>query len=181
MEAFERLLNYSQFPTASDENSNSCPSTQSQLIFGKYLAHEMNGLGMSNVIQDENGYVYGMIKSNIDYVVPTVGFISHMDVVHEVDYTNIKPQIIKNYNGNDIVLNEQLNIVMKISDYPVLKNYIGNDLIACNQEIKQGELDCLEAYIRMLRSNIDIINGKIKHALLLEIYTNDGIGTVIEK
>ena len=90
MKAYERLLKYVQYPTGSDENSETCPSTPEQLVLGAALCDEMRGLGISNVEMDENGYVYGEIPASEGCEsAPAIGFISHMDVVDEVPFTNI--------------------------------------------------------------------------------------------
>ena len=113
MKAYERLLGYTRYPTASDENSETCPSTPSQLVLAKDLVEEMKGLGMADAHMDANGYVYGTIPANIpDWKGITIGFIAHMDVVDVVPFADIKPRLVKNYDGGTIVLNEEKQITM---------------------------------------------------------------------
>jgi tripeptide aminopeptidase len=130
MRAYERLINYTRYETGSDSSSDTCPSTSKQLDFGKALVEEMKQLGIADAQMDEHGYIYGTIEANIDHWLGTViGFISHMDVVSEVPFTNIKPRLVKNYDGKDIVLNNEKNIILSTKEFETLKVYTGCDLI----------------------------------------------------
>ena len=130
MRAYERLIRYAAYPTASDENCPDCPSTSAQLTFARALADEMRSLGIADANVDENGYVFGTIPANIpDWHGITIGFIAHMDVVDEVPFENIRPRVITCYDGDEIVLNEALGIVMSPADYPSLKNKVGKTLV----------------------------------------------------
>ena len=130
MRAYERLIKYTQFETGSVSENNNCPSSPEQLVFGEALAKEMKEIGVEEVVIDKNGYVYGTIKSNIDDWKGTViGFLAHMVVVRDVPFTNIKTKIVKNYDGKDIVLNQEKNIILSSKDYDSLNNYIGCDLV----------------------------------------------------
>lgn len=121
MRAYERLLRYVSFDTASDSSSETCPSTENQLVFGRALVEEMNALGLQNVRMDENGYVYGTIPATIsDYRGPVLGFIAHMDVVNDVPSADIRPRIVENYDGGDILLNAEQNIVLSSAEFPEL-------------------------------------------------------------
>ena len=111
MKAYERLIRYSTFPTASDADSPTCPSTPGQLVFAQALVQEMKDMGIQDAMVDENGYVYGTIPGNVEKA-PTIGFIAHMDVVGDVPCENVETHIHKNYDGGDIVLNEELGIVI---------------------------------------------------------------------
>ncbi len=128
MKAHERLMNYITFPTASDDSSPTCPSTSAQLDFARALVREMKDIGIADAAVDGNGYVYGTIPGNVENA-PAIGFIAHMDVVRDVPFENIKARIHENYDGGDIVLNEEQGIVMRPGDFPELKNYIGCDLV----------------------------------------------------
>lgn len=130
MRAYERLLRYVTYDTASDGNSPTCPSTEKQKLLGAALVEEMRALGLENARMDENGYVYGTIPGNIpDYQGKVLGFIAHMDVVDDVPTANIRPRIVENYDGGDIVLNEEQGIVLSPADYPELLSKRGRDLI----------------------------------------------------
>lgn len=130
MTVLERFLNYVVVETTSDPYSKSTPSTQSQLDFGHTLMEEMKELGLTDVTQDEYGYVFGTIPSTIpDYKGKILGLISHMDTAPAASGANIKPRIIENYDGTDIILNSEKKIVMKPDDFPSLKEYVGQDLV----------------------------------------------------
>lgn len=170
MRAYERLLHYTTYPTASDETKETCPSTPSQTEFAYALSEEMKELGIEKVTVDENSYVYGAIPANIpDWKGITIGFIAHMDVVDVVPYENIKPAIIKNYDGKDILLNRELNIVMSVEDYPELKNYEGQDLIVTDgttllgADDKAGIADIL-TMAEYLKDHPEVKHGDIKIA-----------------
>lgn len=130
MRAYERLLNYTKFAAASDSSGQSCPSTPEQLVFGKALVEEMLAMGIQDANMDENGYVFGTLESNIEnWDGPVIGFIAHMDVVRDVPFTDIKPRLVEKYDGGNIVLNAEQNIVLSPQEYDSLKAYIGHDLI----------------------------------------------------
>lgn len=130
MRAYERLLKYTKYPAASDSSSQSFPSSPEQLTFGKALVEEMLAIGIEDAHMDENGYVFGTIESNIEnWDGSVIGFIAHMDVVRDVPYTDIKPRIVENYDGGDIVLNSEENIVLSPMEYETLQTYRGHDLI----------------------------------------------------
>lgn len=126
----ERFLKYIAVDTTSDPSSDTFPSTKSQLDFAAALREEMENLGLENVSIDQYGYVFGTIPSTIkDYSGKILGFISHMDTSCAESGKNIRPRIIKNYDGKDIVLNEEKNIIMSPRDFSNLAQYQGQDLI----------------------------------------------------
>lgn len=130
MTVLERFLNYVVVETTSDPYSERFPSTESQLAFGHILMEEMKELGLTDVTQDKYGYVFGTIPSTIpDYKGKILGLIAHMDTAPAASGKNVKPRIIKNYDGTDIVLNAEKKIAMKPEDFPSLKQYIGQDLV----------------------------------------------------
>ena len=167
MKAYERLLKYVTYPTVSDENSETCPSTKPQLTLGADLVKEMEEIGIKDVSMDKNGYVFGTIPSNIDKKVPVIGFIAHMDVASDAPSENIKPNIIKNYDGKDIVLNKENNLVMKVSEFESLKDYVGMDLITTDgttllgADDKAGIANIL-TFAERLCSDSSIKHGEIK-------------------
>ena len=126
--AYERLIEYASVYSPSDENFPVCPSTPCQTEFGKLLVKEMLDLGISDARIDEHGYVYGSIPANTPSKV-SVGFIAHMDVISDVPSADPKLRIIKNYDGGDILLNEEKNIVLSPSEFSSLKTYVGKDLL----------------------------------------------------
>lgn len=130
MTVLERFLNYVMVETTSDPYSESFPSTKSQLDFGHTLMEEMKELGLTDVAQDEYGYVFGTIPSTIpDYKGKVLGLIAHMDTAPAASGKNVKPRMIKNYDGTEIVLNAEKKIVMTPEDFPSLKEYVGQDLV----------------------------------------------------
>lgn len=123
-------MNYVVIETTSDPYAESFPSTKSQLDFGHTLMEEMKELGLTDVTQDEYGYVFGTIPSTVpDYKGKILGLIAHMDTAPAASGKNIKPRVIKNYDGAEIVLNAEKKIVMKPEDFPSLKQYVGQDLV----------------------------------------------------
>ncbi|MCQ2415352.1 MAG: peptidase T [Lachnospiraceae bacterium] len=142
MNVTERFLQYVSFPTQSDETSDTCPSTACQLALGQYLRDELASLGAKDVCLDENGYVYATIPASKGYEnAPKVMFCSHMDTAEEAGGENIRPRIIKNYDGSDIVLNEEYGIVSAVKDLPKLLDHVGEDLIVTDGTTLLGA-DC---------------------------------------
>ena len=129
MKAHERLLAYTAYPTGSDPNCETIPSSPAEWDFARDLQKEMEQLGLTNVTLDEHCYLMGEIPGNIDnYQGPVLGLIAHMDVSCEAPFENIKPQII-HYEGGDVIQNEEKDLRIKVSDFPFLENYIGCDII----------------------------------------------------
>ena len=141
MNIVERFLKYVSFTTTSDENTGLTPSTPGQMIFAQSLQNELKNIGLSDVTIDENGYVMATLPSNSEKELPTIGFIAHMDTSPEMTAKHITPNIIKNYNGENIVLNAEDNINLSPKDFPELKNYIGQDLIVTNGKTLLGADD----------------------------------------
>ncbi|MFA7412459.1 MAG: peptidase T, partial [Tissierellaceae bacterium] len=125
----DRFLKYVSYDTCSDESSTSVPSTPGQMEFAKFLAEELEAIGLSNVTLDHNGYIMATLPANTDLSVPTIGFIAHMDTSPDMSGKNVNPRIVSNYDGQDIILNPDLDILMEVKDFPELKDYIGKDLI----------------------------------------------------
>ena len=130
MNVKERFLKYISVDTTSDPSSTTFPSTKSQLDFAASLVKEMKEMGLIDVSCDENGYVFGTIPATIEnYQGPVLGFISHMDTAPASSGANICPRIIENYDGKEIVLNQEKNILMSPAEFENLKKYQGQDLI----------------------------------------------------
>ena len=124
----ERFLKYVSFCTTSDEETNMTPSTPGQMEFAKYLAAELKEIGMQEVTLDENGYVMATLPANVEGK-PTIGFIAHMDTAPDASGKNVKARIVENYDGQDIVLNAEKNIVFEVAKYPEILDYKGQDII----------------------------------------------------
>lgn len=143
MRAFERLLKYVTFDTTSDENAAEgiCPSTENQKVLALALVEEMKQLGIDDAHMDANGYVYGTLAANCDAQVPAFGLIAHMDTSSSASGKNIKTQIIQNYDGGDILLNKELNIIMSPQKFESLADYKGKDLIVTDGTTLLGSDD----------------------------------------
>ena len=164
----ERFINYVKFETRSDEKSENIPSTISQLEFANVLKKELEELGMENVFINDACFVNATLPSNTNKNVPTVGFIAHMDTA-DFNAKNVNPKILENYDGTDIVLNEELGITMYVEEFPNLKQYIGKTLITTDGKTllgaddKAGIAEIMEA-MKYLIEHPEIKHGTVKVA-----------------
>lgn len=162
-----RFINYVKIETTSDESSTSVPSTKGQLEFGKKLVEELISIGLEDVTIDENGYIMATLSSNIEKEVPTIGFIAHMDTSPDMSGKDVKPNIIENYTGGDIILNKDKNIILSPTDFPELNNHIGQNLIVTDgttllgADNKAGIAEIVTA-MEYLIQNPNIPHGTIK-------------------
>ncbi|WGS65693.1 peptidase T [Marinitoga aeolica] len=168
----ERFIEYTKFYTTSNEESKACPSTPEQLILAKYLKAELANIGMKDVELDENGYVYATLPSNIDKEVPTIGFIAHMDTAPALTGKDVKAKIVK-YDGGDIVLNKEKNIVLSPKEFPTLNNYIGQEIIVTDGNTLLGADD--KAGIAEIITAIEYLieHPEIKHGTIKVGFTPD--------
>ncbi|RLD53802.1 MAG: peptidase T [Bacteroidetes bacterium] len=163
----DRFVKYVKIDTQSDENSKFCPSTNKQLNLANKLVEELKNIGLQDVCLDENGYVTASLPANIDKKVPTIGFIAHMDTSPDMAGTDVNPQIVENYDGEDIVLNNEKNIILSPKDFPKLKNYVGQTLITTDgntllgADDKAGIAEIITA-VEFLVNNPDIKHGTVK-------------------
>lgn len=167
MKAYERLIKYSTFATASDENCENCPSTPSQLEFAAYLEAELKALGLSEVELDENGYLFATLPASEGCEnAPIIGFIAHMDVSPDVSDKNVKARTVK-YEGGDILLNEKEGIYMRADDFPSLSEDIGKTLIVTDgttllgADDKAGIAEIITA-CELFLSDKNLKHGKIR-------------------
>lgn len=169
MDLIERFLNYVSFDTQSSETGTTTPSTQKQLVFAEYLKKELNSLDFDDVYLDNNGYLYATLPANTDKKTPTVGFISHYDTSPDCSGANIKPRIVKNYDGNDITLCEQDGIKLSPAVFPELLAHKGEDLIVTDghtllgADDKAGIAEIVQAMI-YLKEHPEIKHGNIRVA-----------------
>ncbi len=167
MDLTERFLNYTKFDTQSSEDSSSVPSNPKQMVFAEYLKKELESEGLQDVELDEKGYIYATLPSNIKEKVPTIGFISHYDTSPDCSGADIKPQIVRNYNGGEILLSE--GIVSSPKKFPELMRHIGEDLIVTDghtllgADDKAGIAEIVQAMC-FLRDNKNIPHGDIRIA-----------------
>ena len=161
-----RFIKYAKVYTTSDEDSTTTPSTQRQKNLDKILVEDLKEIGIDNAYMDDNSYVYGFVPANTDKICNTIGFIAHMDTAPAASGENVKPQIHKNYNGEDIILNKEKNIVLSIKEFPYLKDQIGKTLITTDgttllgADDKAGIAEIIEA-IKYIIENKEIEHGPI--------------------
>ena len=171
MRAYERFLKYVSYPTMSNEESGTHPSSAKQLVLAKELALELEALGLVNVELDEWGYVYAELPANTDTVCNNIGFIAHMDTSNEASDENIKPKLVK-YEGGDILLNSEKNIWLKVSDYPYVENHKGETLIVTDGTTLLGADD--KAGIAEIMTALEIlVNEKVPHGKISVAFTPD--------
>ena len=167
MDITERFLNYTKFDTQSSEDSESVPSTSKQLLFAEYLKKELEHEDLDDVEMDEKGYLYATLKSNIKGHVPTIGFISHYDTSPDCSGADIKAQIVRQYDGSDILLSE--GITMSTKKFPELLQHTGEDLIVTDgttllgADDKAGIAEIVQAMV-YLQQHKEIKHGKIRIA-----------------
>lgn len=163
----DRFLEYVKYDTQSSMDTGTTPSSPGQRLLGEALAKELEQIGMKDVSIDANGYVMAVLPSNLDYEVPKIGFIAHMDTALDASGKDVNPQIVSNYDGGDIVLKNGL--VLSPKEYPVLQNYIGNDIITTDgntllgADNKAGIAEIISA-VEHLINHPEIKHGDIKIA-----------------
>ena len=170
MNVTERFLQYVKYDTQSDELTNLTPSTPGQMKFAHVLENELRELGLSEITLDENGYLMATLPGNItDRNVPTVGFIAHLDTSPDMSGHHVNPSIVENYDGKDIILSAEDNIVLSPSEFPELLHYIGQDLIVTDghtllgADDKAGIAEIITA-VDYLKNHPEIKHGKIRIA-----------------
>ncbi len=168
-ELINRLISYAKVDTQSNASSETCPSTPGQLTLGRMLVEELNKIGLVDVTMDDNGYVMATLPSNSDKHIPTIGFLAHLDTATDFTGKNVNPQLVENYDGNDIVLNESLNVVLSPSHSPELSKYIGHTLMTTDgttllgADNKAGIAEIMTA-MEYLVQHPEIKHGKIRVA-----------------
>ncbi len=169
MTLVERFFDYISYDTQSDEETNMTPSTPGQMVFVKHLKEELEKMGLEEITLDDNGYLMATLPSNTDKTVPAVGFIAHVDTAPDMSGKHVNPRIVKDYDGNDIVLNQEQGIVLSPADFPELKDYIGQDLIVTDgttllgADDKAGIAEIVTA-VAYLQAHPEIKHGKIRIA-----------------
>jgi len=162
-----RFISYVKIDTQSDESSDTCPSTAKQWTLLNQLKQELLDLGMTDVTLDDNGYLFATLKGNTTGDVPTVGFLAHVDTATDFTGTNVNPQLHEDYNGDDIVLNADKQIIMETKQYPQLSNYLGHTLITTDgttllgADNKAGVAEIMTAMAYLIQ-HPDILHGDIR-------------------
>lgn len=141
MTVIERFLKYVTFDTQSDESTGVTPSTPKQMVFAQYLKTELEELGLKDISLDENGYLFATLPSNVNHEVPVVGFIAHVDTSPDMSGENVKPRIVEKYDGKDIPLCAEENIILSPANFPELLDHVGEDLIVTDGHTLLGADD----------------------------------------
>lgn len=169
IELIDRFISYVVIDTQSNDESNTCPSTPGQLTLANKLVDELKSIGLEDISIDENGYVMATLPANTDKEVPTIGFLAHLDTATDFTGNGVNPLLHENYDGNDIVLNEDRHIVLSPKDFPNLKNYIGHHLITTDgttllgADNKAGIAEIMTAMAYLVQ-HPEIKHGKIRVA-----------------
>jgi tripeptide aminopeptidase len=178
----ERFLRYVVIDTQSDPASPTCPSTEKQKHLGRLLAAELQAMGLSDAHLDDHGYVYATIPANTDKPVPVVCFCSHMDTSPDCSGKDVKPQIVRNYRGGDIVLPGDPLQIIRAAEHPALKDQIGSDIVTSDgttllgADNKAGLAEIMDA------THFLINNPHIKHGAIKILFTPDEeIGRGVDK
>ncbi len=164
--AAERFLHYVSFDTQSKDDEEQVPSTEKQRVLAEVLKRELEEMGASDVRMSENGYVYAVLPATTDKPVKALGFISHMDTAPAMSGTDVRPRIVENYGGGDIVLNEEKQIIMRVKDFPGMADCVGKDLIVTDgttllgADDKAGVAEIMEM-AEFFLSHPEIPHGKI--------------------
>ena len=167
MTLVDRFLKYVSFDTQSDESTGLTPSTPKQMIFAEYLKKELESLGLEDITLDEHGYLFATLPANIDKEVPTIGFIAHMDTSPDMTGKDVTPRIVEKYDGSDIVLCAEENVILSPSQFPELLDHKGEDLIVTNGKTllgaddKAGIAEIVSAMV-YLKEHPEIKHGKIR-------------------
>src|SRR6201986_4930579 len=178
----ERFLRYVVIDTQSDAASPTCPSTEKQKNLGRLLASELQSMGLNDAHLDEYGYVYATIPATTDKKVPVICFCSHMDTSPDCTGKDVKPQIVKNYRGGDIVLKADPTQVIRVADNPALADQIGNDIVTTDgttllgADNKAGLAEIMDA------AHFLVNNPHVRHGTIKILFTPDEeIGRGVDK
>ncbi|MBI1184288.1 peptidase T [bacterium] len=163
----ERFLKYVQIDTQSDPHSSSCPSTEKQKKLSSVLVDEVKAMGIDDVELDEWGYVYATLPSNTEKDIPVICFCSHVDTSPETTGKDVKPQIVKNYQGGDLVLPGDTSIVIKAAEHPELANSLGHDIVTTDgttllgADDKAGLAEIMDM-VAYFQQHPEVKHGKIR-------------------
>lgn len=169
MNVTERFLDFVKINSQSNPETGVTPSTHIQYDFAQYLKGKLEEMGLEEISLDEKGYLMATLPANTDKPVPVIGFIAHLDTAPDMSGKDVKPRIVKNYDGKDIVLNEAEGIVLSPSEFPELLNYAGQDIIVTDgttllgADDKAGIAEILTA-VEYLQNHPEIPHGKIRIA-----------------
>lgn len=168
-----RFINYVKIDTESDPKNPAFPSTEKQWNLANYLVKELKEIGLSDVTLDENCYIMATLPSNVDFEVPTIGFVAHMDTSPDFTGNNVNPQIVRNFDGKNIVLNKEKNIVLDATYFDDIQKYVGQDIITTDGTTLLGADD--KAGITEIVSGMEYLiqHPEIKHGEIRIGFTPD--------
>ncbi|WP_406871301.1 peptidase T [Aminobacter sp. P9b] len=178
----DRFLRYVVIDTQANGSSTTQPSTEKQKNLGRLLVEELQAIGLRDAHLDEHGYVYATIPSNSDKQVPVICFCSHMDTAPDFTGTGVKPQLIRNYAGGDIVLPGDPSRVIRVSEHPELNNQIGNDIVTTDGTTLLGADDKAGVAEIVAAAKVLVDNPDIRHGTIKILFTTDEeIGRGVDK
>lgn len=169
----DHFLKYVSFDTQSKEDQSVVPSTEKQFELAKYLVNQLKEIGVQDVSMSEHCYVYGTIPATVEADCPTVGFLAHMDTSHEISGKDVRPQVIRNYDGGDIILNKELGIHMNPGMFPDLAKYVGQDLITTDGTTLLGADDKAGVAEIVAMAEYLIAHPEIPHGTVKIAFTPD--------
>ena len=169
----ERFTTYTKMDTQSNENSETTPSTHGQFELANLLVDELKEIGMVDVFVDDFGYVMATLPANTDKAVPTIGFLAHIDTATDFTGKNVKPQVVENFDGNDLTLNKDLNVVLSSKKFPELPRYKGHTLITTDGTTLLGADN--KAGIAEIMTAMDYLikHPEVKHGRIRVAFTPD--------
>ena len=169
MTIVDRFLKYVSFDTQSADDTGKTPSTDKQWDLARYLKQELEEIGLEEVELDEHGYLYATLPANVDGDIPTIGFIAHMDTSPDCSGANVKPRIVQNYDGTDLVLDAEAGIVTTTKKFPELLDHVGEDIIVTDghtllgADDKAGIAEIVQAMV-YLKEHPEVKHGRIRVA-----------------
>lgn len=167
MTVTDRFIKYAKFDTESDTETGITPSTPGQMVLAREIEKELREMGLEDITLDDNAYLMATLPANTDKKIPAIGFIAHLDTSPDLTGKDVNPRIVKNYDGNDIVLNKDTNVVLSPADFPEMLDYKGQDLIVTDgntllgADDKAGIAEIITA-IKYLQDHPEIKHGKIR-------------------
>ena len=167
------FIKYVKFDTQSNTETGITPSTPGQMVLAQEIAKDMHDLGLIDISLDEKGYLMATLPANTDKKIPTIGFVAHMDTSPDMSGKDVNPRIVRNYDGNDIVLNQEQNIVLAVKDFPEMLDYVGQDLIVTDGTTLLGADDKAGASEILIAMKYLIDHPEIKHGKIRIGFTPD--------
>lgn len=172
-ELIKRLTTYAKIDTQSNEDSDTVPTTKGQLELVEVLIKELKEIGMEDIEADENGYLMATLPANTDKDVPTIGFLAHLDTATDFTGKNVNPQVIENFDGEDITLNEDLGVILSRKEFPELPSYKGHTLVTTDGTTLLGADNKAGIAEIMTAMNYLIQHPEIEHGRIRVAFTPD--------